>query len=89
MNIDIGHLAKLSKLRFSKEEEDRFLPQMKAVIEMVEKLPALQGSDSLLDPANPMKCREDIARNHYNRDEILSNAPQLQAGCVVVPKVIE
>lgn len=89
MNIDIKHLAKLSKLKLSDEKEKEFQPQMQAIIDMVEKLPPLTGDDSLLDINNPMKCREDVAHNNYKRDDVLSNAPQMQAGCVVVPKVIE
>lgn len=62
---------------------------MQDIIAMVEKLPAISSEDSLVDQSNPMKCREDISHNEFKREQILSNAPQMQAGCVVVPKVIE
>lgn len=89
MKVDIKHLAKLSRLNTTPEEEKRFETQMQSIIEMVEKLPELKSDDSLVDPSNPMKCREDIPENHFKREEILKNAPKVQAGCVVVPKVID
>lgn len=89
MKIDIKHLAKLSKLSINEEQEVKFESQMQSIIEMVERLPELSSEDKLLDVSNPMKCREDIANNEFKREDILSNAPQMQAGCVVVPRIIE
>ena len=43
-----------------------------------------------LDEENPMTLREDIAvTNKFKREELLSNAPEVQAGCLVVPKTVE
>ena len=36
-----------------------------------------------------MQLRSDEVANKPNRDELLQNAPEVQAGCIVVPKVIE
>lgn len=89
MNVDIKHLSKLARLNTNEEEEKRLQTQMQSILEMVEKLPSINGDDKLIDPSNPMKCREDVACNQYKRDDILKNAPLVQAGCVVVPKVID
>jgi aspartyl-tRNA(Asn)/glutamyl-tRNA(Gln) amidotransferase subunit C len=89
MKVDIKHLAKLSRLKTTEEEEKRFEVQLQSILEMVDRLPAISSDDSLVDPTNPMKCREDIAEQLFKRDEILKNAPQVQAGCVVVPKVMD
>ncbi len=89
MKVDIKHLAKLARLKTDEEQEKRFEVQMQSILEMVEKLPSMSSDDNLVDTANPMKCREDIAHNDFKRDDILMNAPQVQAGCIVVPKVIE
>ena len=41
-------------------------------------------------PDNPMKLRADIACGaEYTRDELLGNAPETHAGCVVVPRTVE
>ena len=89
MKIDIKHLAKLSRLNTTSEQEEKFEIQMQDIIAMVEKLPEMLSNESLVDKTNPMICREDIAHNEFKREQILSNAPQMQAGCVVVPKIIE
>lgn len=89
MKIDIKHLATLSRLKTTAEDDERFEIQMQSIVSMCENLPEIMSEDNLLDPTNPMICRKDIEENLFTRDEILSNAPQLKAGCVVVPRVIE
>ncbi len=89
MNLDIKHLAKLSRLTFSPEEEAKFEKEMANIVAMVEKLPDLDASGALIDPDNPMQMRKDEVVNQPNRTELLQNAPEVQAGCIVVPKVVE
>lgn len=89
MKIDIEHLAKLSRLKIDESQHDAYEKCMKDIITMVEQLPPITGEDKFIDPSNPMICREDVVTNNFKRDDILANAPQMQAGCVVVPKVIE
>ena len=62
---------------------------MEKIVEMVEKLPNLDASGTLIDPSNPMTLRKDTVENSPNRKELLQNAPEVQAGCIVVPKVVE
>ena len=69
MQIDIQHIAKLSRLSIEKEKVEKFQKEM--------------------DPSNPMQLRQDEIRPSLKRDQLLQNAPQTQAGCVVVPKVVE
>ena len=89
MNINIKHLAKLSRLTFTPEEEAKFEKEMASIVDMVEKLPDLDASGALIDPQNPMQMRKDEVVNQPNRTELLQNAPEVQAGCIVVPKVVE
>ncbi len=89
MKMDIRHLAKLSRLKFTPEEEEKYEKELERIVEMVEKLPDLDASGALIDPNNPMELRADQVKNHSNRAELLQNAPEVQAGCIVVPKVVE
>ena len=89
MKIDIPHLAKLPRLTFSPEEEAKFEKEMERIVEMVERLPDLDASGALIDPDHPMELRKDQAVDRTNRAELLQNAPEVQAGCVVVPKVVD
>ena len=89
MNIDIKHIAKLARLRISDEEMETFENQMQSIVDMVEKLPDIKD-ELVLDKDNPMILREDKAvRDKFTRDELMANAPQVQAGCLVVPKTVE
>ncbi|MCI1269141.1 MAG: Asp-tRNA(Asn)/Glu-tRNA(Gln) amidotransferase subunit GatC [Ruminococcus sp.] len=89
MSIDIKHIAKLSRLRIEDEKLEKFEKDMENIVAMVDKLPEI--SDELtLDASNPMKLREDKAvPNKFTRDELIANAPKVQAGCLVVPKTVE
>lgn len=89
MKVDIKRLAKLSKLSVDESQEAKFEQQMQDIIGMVDNLPPLEGKGALLDKKNPMVMRADESENLYKRDDILSNAPQVQSGCVVVPKIID
>ncbi|MDD6237322.1 MAG: Asp-tRNA(Asn)/Glu-tRNA(Gln) amidotransferase subunit GatC [Clostridiales bacterium] len=89
MEIDIKKLAKLARLKIDENQIAGFEKDMTGIIGMVENLPEISGDGTLIDPANPMKMREDVAESNYKRDELMKNAPQTQAGCVVVPRVVE
>lgn len=87
--IDIQHIAKLSRLRIGKEEEEKFSAEMEKIVDMIQNLPQLDDTGALMDPEHPMILRQDSAQQHFKREELMSNAPQTKAGCVVVPKVVE
>lgn len=89
MKIDIKHIAKLSRLKVSENEIEKFEKDMENIVSMIENLSELNDTGSLLDKNNSMTLRKDVAHNEFKRDELLKNAPQLKAGCVVVPKVVE
>ena len=89
MNIDIKHIAKLAHLRIENEKLEKFEKDMESIVAMVDHLPDV--SDTLtVDPNNAMRLREDVAKDHkFKREEMLANAPEVQAGCLVVPKTVE
>ncbi|WP_418823603.1 Asp-tRNA(Asn)/Glu-tRNA(Gln) amidotransferase subunit GatC [Ruminococcus sp.] len=89
MNIDIKHIAKLARLRIEDDQLDKFESEMENIVEMVEKLPDIQD-EMTLDPDNPMILRKDVAvQDKFTRQELMQNAPQVKAGCLVVPKTVE
>ena len=89
MKIDINHIAKLARLKIPEEKFQRFEKDMSNILDMVEKLPEKDMGDMELDPSNAMQLREDVAVPKKLREEILQNAPQTEAGCIVVPKIVE
>ena len=89
MNIDIKHIAKLARLRIEDDQIDKFESEMENIEGMVEKLPDIQD-EMTLDPDNPMILRKDVAvQDKFTRQELMQNAPQVKAGCLVVPKTVE
>lgn len=89
MNIDIKHIAKLARLRIEDDQLDKFESEMENIVGMVEKLPDIQD-EMTLDSDNPMILRKDVAvQDKFTRQELMQNAPQVKAGCLVVPKTVE
>lgn len=89
LQINIDHLAKLARLRIEEEQLAQFESDMRAIAAMVKSLPDVEDNQ-LLDVSNPMTLREDrVEICQYSHSELLKNAPQVQSGCVVVPKTVE
>ena len=89
MNIDIKHIAKLARLRIEDDQLDKFESEIQNIVGIVEKLPDIHD-EMTLDPDNPMILRKDVAvQDKFTRQELMQNAPQVKAGCLVVPKTVE
>lgn len=89
MKIDIKHVAKLSRLRIEDDKLEKFEKDMESIVNMVDKLPDVEGTLDL-NPKDTMTLREDKAiTDKFKREELLKNAPEVQAGCLVVPKTVE
>ena len=89
MKIDIEKIARRAKLRIEPDKQGMFETQMEQIVAMVENLPEMSERYVGVDPQNPMRLREDEIRPSMRRDELLQNAPRVQAGCVVVPRTVE
>jgi aspartyl-tRNA(Asn)/glutamyl-tRNA(Gln) amidotransferase subunit C len=86
MKIDVKHIAKLSKLSLTKEEERKFEPQMETILESASVLQEVDTSS-----VQPMKgrikfdeLREDIPQKSLSQDEVIKNAPHSENGYVKV-----
>ena len=88
MEIDVKHIAKLAKLRFSDDETAMLEKQMDRIVAMVENLPELEGQ-LVPDSSGSAAFRADKPAQAFTRDELLANAPVKQAGCFVVPKTVK
>ena len=78
-----------ARLRIEDDQLDKFESEMQNIVGMVEKLPDIQD-EMTLDPDNPMILRKDVAvQDKFTRQELMQNAPQVKAGCLVVPKTVE
>ena len=89
MSIDIRHIAKLARLKVDDSQIEKIEAQMQSIVDMVEDLPDVE-EDLIVDPNNAMELRKDVAvPNKFTREELTKNAPNIKAGCFVVPKTVE
>lgn len=89
MEFDMGHIAKLAKLRIPDDKLKSFTEEMRDIVKMVENLPPMESVDALLDPADTMVLRADTVRPSTPREDILLNAPKTAEGCFLVPKTVD
>ena len=93
---DIERIANLARLELSSAESERMLSQLNGFFGIVEKMQAVDtsGVTPLSHPVAAiedvqLRLREDIASEPNNREANQLNAPAVERGLFLVPKVIE
>jgi len=92
---DVRYVAGLAHLELTEEEVKKFLPQLDAVLEHMQKLNQLDTSQVepmaqvIYPAAGTRTLRPDEPRQTLSQQESLANAPAAGAGCFKVPRVIE
>jgi len=89
---DILYVAKLAKLSLSEAEIASLTPQMSEIIEFANEISKLDTdgvapTNHILEVQNVM--RKDEVKESYAREDIIRNAPAKEAGCIIVPNVVE
>lgn len=93
---DIERIANLARLELSSTESERMLNQLNGFFGIVEKMQAVDTS-GITPLAHPvaaienvqLRLREDIANEPNDREANQRNAPAVERGLFLVPKVIE
>ena len=88
----VEHISELARLDFGQEEKGLFSQQLNSILLYMEKLAELDTTDvpptyHAISISNVL--REDKVIPSYEREEILSNAPDKDRGCFKVPRIIE
>lgn len=93
---DIVRIAHLARLEISPSESEQALTQLNGFFNIVEKMRAVdtQGIEPLSHPVATiqdiaLRLREDIASEPNARNANQKNAPAVERGLFLVPKVIE
>lgn len=89
---EVKHIANLARLIFTDEEIEKYTTDLSNIVDFANTLSEIdvegvEPTAHILDVKNVF--REDITKPSYDREEILSNAPTKDGGCVSVPKVVE
>jgi aspartyl-tRNA(Asn)/glutamyl-tRNA(Gln) amidotransferase subunit C len=88
----VEHVARLARLAVSEEEKALFGRQLSSILTYVETLNRVDTAQ--VEPTShviPMQnvLRDDEVKASLPRDAALANAPDADAGCFRVPKIIE
>jgi aspartyl-tRNA(Asn)/glutamyl-tRNA(Gln) amidotransferase subunit C len=93
---DIARIANLARLALKPEEGARMLTQINGFFDMVEQIRAVDtaGVEPLAHPMATiqeisLRLRDDIASEPNNREANQQNAPAVERGLFLVPKVLE
>lgn len=91
-NIEIEHLAGLSKIYLDQTQVGQYAESIDKIINYVNKLSEVEsGSIEPTDYILPLYniFRDDVIENSADQDDILRNAADCQDGCFHVPQVVE
>lgn len=89
---EVLHVAGLARLTLADSDIDRFAGQLGGILSYVESLSQVNTADipptsHAVETKNAF--RPDVLHNHLEPEKALSNAPESEDGCFVVPKIIE
>jgi len=90
--IDFDYLCRLANLELSKEEKTKLEPQLKKIVEWINKLEELRidtDEEKAFGIDDSLPLRKDIPENSLPLKEILSMFPEKNGNFLKVPKVIE
>ncbi|MBQ7606634.1 MAG: Asp-tRNA(Asn)/Glu-tRNA(Gln) amidotransferase subunit GatC [Desulfovibrionaceae bacterium] len=88
---EVRHMAQLSRLSVSQEEESLFAAQFASILGYMDVLNdvAVEGVNPLYSPCDhDFVPREDHACHTRTHEEILANAPQSDSSSFVVPRIV-
>jgi aspartyl-tRNA(Asn)/glutamyl-tRNA(Gln) amidotransferase subunit C len=89
---EVEHIANLARLHLTGEEKQKFSQQLSQILDYIARLQELDTSQipptfSLIPDQSPL--REDEVQPGLLIDQLLSNAPQVEANQFRVPPVLE
>ncbi len=89
---EIERIATLSRLDFDENEKEEMQKHLQNILKHFEMLDSVDTSEieataHILDAVNVL--RDDVAETSTDREKLLSNAPEKDGGCYIVPRVVE
>lgn len=88
---DVAHVARLARLRLTDSELEQFTEQLAAVLDHARDVEALD-TNGVAPTAHPLPLvnvlRDDHVRPSLDRDEVLAQAPSVEADRFRVPRIL-
>ncbi|QGY41682.1 Asp-tRNA(Asn)/Glu-tRNA(Gln) amidotransferase subunit GatC [Pseudodesulfovibrio cashew] len=88
---EVAKVASLARLDLPQDKLELFAGQLGDILGYMDKLGELDTDDvePLYSPVeHTTVLRKDVARKDYNRDEVLSNAPEQDGQFFIVPRIV-
>ena len=88
----VNHIAHLSRLEIQEDEVDGYIEKLEKVVDLFNELNSVDTENikptyHVLDLVNVF--RADVAQEGMNREEVLKNSKETEAGQFKVPTIIE
>ena len=87
---EIRHVARLARIEIPEDQFDKLAQDLESIVDMVAQLQQVDLSGlevNLSEQCNVF--REDVPTPSMSWEAVLQNAPAREAGCVLVPRVME
>lgn len=89
---DVEHVADLARMYISDEEKKALESELSAIIDFADKL-SEADTEGIEPAAHAIHIqnvfRKDEVAPSYKREALIANAPDKQAGCFAVPRIVE
>ena len=88
---EVAHMATLSRLSVSEEEQTLFARQMGDILAYMDVLARVDTKDvePLYSPAqHPGPLLDDVSARRRERSEVLANAPEADGEYFIVPRIV-
>lgn len=89
----VKHIAKLSRLELSKEEEEKFSGELSSILDYVGELSEVETKDvepmANITGLSNVSREDEVEESGIGYDDIAKNAPEFKEGFFVVPGVFE
>jgi aspartyl-tRNA(Asn)/glutamyl-tRNA(Gln) amidotransferase subunit C len=90
---DVEKIARLARLSITEAEMPVYVTSLSSIVDFVADLSRVE-TDNVEPMAHPLegqrlRLRADVVTETDHREQYQANAPQVQAGLYVVPRVIE
>lgn len=86
---DVLHIADLARLSLNDDECVLYQKDLNEIIGFASKISDLSGIAEKVTPLEFDALREDLVKQEFNQEELLSNAPESENGYFSVAKVIK
>jgi len=89
---DVKAIARLARLAIAEQDIPAYAKNLSSILDFVAQLDRVDTS-TVQAMAHPLdmsqRLREDLVTEQVDRDRYQQNAPQVEAGLYLVPKVVE